>query len=321
MAKIELTPSQIAFAQSDDDTYEAPSDEELGQVEEQSFDDMEEPEVEEPSADENWVDDEVKEFAAGYGLEEEALSDFSSKEELERFGRLTDQRAREQARFSQFQQEAPRDQPTEEQGEAEAEKKQDEEFELFDPQHLVDENYDETTVKLGKALRATQEQVQRLQAPAPEEPSVEQEALFAKSFHEGLDQLDRSLFGNVFDDKGEVGVISNPHDLNRRAVWEAASQIQASLPPERRNLPVNMLVKRAVNMVFGDVLVKERESGGRDRAANQSRKRRPTSSSRGMNRTSHMSPQQQDAEDAAAIANSPELKKFWAKSQRENGVV
>ena len=329
MAKIELTPSQIAFAQSDDSIYEAPTDQELAEVEEEVYEeeqpaDLDSSDLENTEGDNEWIDDEVKEFAAGYLLDAEAISkEFKNKEELERFGRLTDQRIKEQARFAQFQQAAPRSQEQEVEGQAEAtdSQQESEDFELFDPQKLVDDNYDETTVSLGKALRATQEQLQELKNRGPEQAALKQEAEFAQAFHKNLDQLDRSLFGSVFDENGKLGVISSPHDLNRRAVWEAASQIQSSIPPNGAEIPVEMLIKRAVNMVFGDVLSKEKEPGGRQKARAQSRKRRPTSSNRNMNHTSFIDPNEQDAQDARSIAQAPDVKKFFEKAQRQNGVV
>jgi hypothetical protein len=332
MAKIELTPSQIAFAQSDSDIYEAPTDQELAEVEEEGYEeeqpsDLDSSDLEDVNAEADgneWIDDEVKKFAAGYLLDAAAISkEFKNKEELERFGRLTDQRIKEQARFRQFEQAAPRsqEQEVEDQPDSTDSQQESQDYELFDPQKLVDDNYDETTVSLGKALRATQEQLQELKNKGPEQAALKQEAEFAQSFHKNLDQLDRSLFGSVFDENGGLGVISNPHDLNRRAVWEAASQIQSSIPSNGAEIPVEMLIKRAVNMVFGDVLSRENESGGSQRAKAQSRKRRPTSSSRGMNRTSFVDPNEQDAQDARSIAQAPDVKKFFEKAQRQNGVV
>jgi len=334
MAKISLTPSQIAFAESDERFYEPPADEQLSELEEESDSEVEAEEEEEdddvvaeadsdeeevqPEETQSWLDDDARAYAKSYGLSEGDLDKYSSMEELQRFGELTDRRIKEQTQFNQYQQREPLPQ------EPEAEDQTGSDDGLYDVQKLIDENYDETTVALGKALRDTQQLVKQMSAErdkATETQNLQREAEFAKKFHQSLDAFDKGLFGRVFDESENVGTISDPHDMNRRAVWEAATRIHASMPAEAQSMDDNLLIKRAVNMAFGDVRIDQTSESRADKAKSQSRKRRPTSSGRNMNKTAAVTPDQQSQDDVSAIARSPELRKFWEKSQRDNGVV
>jgi hypothetical protein len=325
MEKIELTPAEKAFAR--DEEYDPAEGREV--MEDDLHDDsddsmveddyLDEPEEESPS--EGWLDDEALTFAKGYNLSEKDLEEFSSMEELERFGELTDRRIANSS-FQQYQQQPPREQEPDAEPDAEESKQ----FELYDPQHLIDENYDETTVQLGKALRETQEMLNRVMPladeaeKAREAAALEQQATFAQKFHKTLDGFDGGLFGTVFDATDKVGGISTPHDENRRAVWQAAEKIIEATPVGNDSLDDEQLIKRAVSIAFGGI--KERGSTSRSAgaAAKQSRRRRPTSSNRRMSQSRRTSELQSESDDVNEIAQSPKVEKMWSQFQRENGM-
>ncbi len=330
MAKIELTPAEKAFAR--DEEYDPAEGREVmeGELHDDSDDSMveddylDEPEEEqEEASSEGWLDDEALTFARGYGLSEKDLEDFSSMAELERFGEMTDRRIANSS-FQQYQQEPPREQEQEQEPEPEVDEPK--QFELYDPQHLIDENYDETTVQLGKALRETQEMLNRVMPLADEAEKtreaavLEQQATFAQKFHKTLDGFDGGLFGTVFDATEKVGDISTPHDENRRAVWQAAEKIMEATPVSNDSLDDEQLIRRAVSIAFGGI--KERGSTSRSAgsAAKQSRRRRPTSSNRRMSQSRRTSDSLSESDDVNEIAQSPKVEKMWSQFQRENGM-
>ena len=328
MEKIELTPAELALAR--DEEYDPTQDAELAEEQDEQLeedfveeDSDVEPEEEAPVEDqlpEKWYDEEALKYAKSYNLSESDLDSFSNFDELQRFGEMTDRRIANSG-FQQYQQQPPREQEEVEQPEEESANQ----FELYDPQHLIDENYDETTVNLGKALRETQEMLNRVMPLAEEAERTralevqEQQATFAKTFHKTLDNFDAGLFGTVFDATESVGEISNPHDENRRAVWNAAEKIIQATPVENDSLDDKTLIKRAVGIAFGGV--KERGSASRSvtAAAKQSRKRRPTSSNRRMSQGPRTDVSTSQSDDVQRIAESPAVQKMWSQFQRDNG--
>jgi len=328
MAKIELTPAEKAFAR--DEEYdpaegrevmedELHDDSDDSMVEDDYLDEPEEEQEEAPS--EGWLDDEALTFAKGYNLSEKDLEEFSSMAELERFGELTDRRIANSS-FQQYQQEPPREQEQEPEPEADEAKQ----FELYDPQHLIDENYDETTVQLGKALRETQEMLNRVMPLADEAEKtretavLEQQATFAQKFHKTLDGFDGGLFGTVFDQTDSIGVISSPHDENRRAVWHAAEKIMGATPVSNDSLNDEQLIRRAISIAFGGIKERGATSRSAGSAAKQSRRRRPTSSNRRMSQSRRTSDSESQSDDVSEIAASPKVEKMWSQFQRENGM-
>ena len=328
MAKIELTPAEKAFAR--DEEYdpaegredledELHDDSDDSMVEDDYLDEPEEEQEEAPS--EGWLDDEALTFAKGYNLSEKDLEEFSSMAELERFGELTDRRIANSS-FQQYQQEPPREQEPE----AEPEVDEPKQFELYDPQHLIDENYDETTVQLGKALRETQEMLNRVMPLADEAEKtreaavLEQQATFAQKFHKTLDGFDGGLFGTVFDSTEGVGVISSPHDENRRAVWQVAQKIMDATPVSNDSLDDEQLIKRAISVAFGGIKERGSTSTSAGSAAKQSRRRRPTSSNRRMSQSRRTSDSLSESDDVNEIASSPKVEKMWSQFQRDNGM-
>lgn len=328
MEKIELTPAELALAR--DEEYDPTQDAELAEEQDEQLeeefveeDSDVEPEEEAPVEDqlpEKWYDEEALKYAKSYNLSESDLDSFSNFDELQRFGEMTDRRIANSG-FQQYQQQPPREQEEVEKPEEESAKQ----FELYDPQHLIDENYDETTVNLGKALRETQEMLNRVMPLAEEAERTrdlqrqEQQATFAKTFHKTLDNFDAGLFGTVFDATESVGEISNPHDENRRAVWNAAEKIIQATPVDNDSLDDETLIKRAVSIAFGGV--KERGSASRSvtAAAKQSRKRRPTSSNRRMSQGPRTDVSTSQSDDVQRIAESPAVQKMWSQFQRDNG--
>lgn len=282
-----------------------------------------------------WLDDAAKAYAASYGLSDEDMQQFGSLEELERFGRLSDQRISAASGGDA----SPADKGAASDGAATGQQAADTqsaavELQLVDPQKFIDEGYDETTVGLARALRQTQEVLQSvlpLTRDLATRTQAEQEAGKRRElteFHQALDQIDPILFGKMHDGD-TVKDVSVAHDGNRKAVLETAGKLRVAIANNFRQRGMEpvmpspaVLAQRAANLVFGP--------GGRtpnSRLANadaireQSRKRRPANGGARRDQGGKFagSGGAADQDDPAAIAQNPEIKKFFRDAQRANG--
>lgn len=317
--KVQLTPRQIALAsgKNPSDVDDEVDDVQIEAAEDEASEDAVSDESNEteyfPDDDyepegEDWLDDKAKAYAASYGLTDQDLKSFGSMEDLERFGQLTDRRLATQ--YQEFQQKPPKETdssktPTGNTGP----------FELFDPQKLIDDNYDDTTVGLGKALRATQEALQKIMSNSGEAPDE------FRDFDSSLDKMDESLFGTAFDAKGKRRQLSAAHAANRRAVFDAMDMVSRSVEAQQKEsgqemqIPQDILLQRAVSIAFGDVRSRPKNTAALQQ---QSRRRRPAGG-RANGSMGAVIPRTTSDEDVAAIARSPKIRSFWEKAQRENG--
>lgn len=353
--KISLTPKEIAIASDSnsdltfadeasdqevfDDAHEESTEDEAVAADLPSeadyFDDEPaEDAVAEPEGSSlpDWLDDDAKAYAESYGLSDEDIQSFSSMDDLERFGQMTDRRVASQLAVKEGPQDSVEEQKPEASDEPEA--KDDaglpsKVVELYDPQVLLDDNYDDTTVGLGKALRQTQEALNALLPMAEKNlarEKQEHEQLARQSeqeFHESLDSLDESVFGTRFDKNGNSRELSVSHKANREAVFNAMENLKGYYAAQENasgkdvTVPQKVLVQRAVAVAFGDVRTRP-SSGDTGKLQRQSRKRRPTGGKTSRNHAPVPVSTSAD-EDVSKIANSPKMKSFWEKAQRENG--
>lgn len=356
---ITLTPRQAALASGDEEQYQSLSasdtnpqpttsaaDNESGESnDEESLDDDVElsdqdgtdtnvDSEERPSGDSSgedgspsWLKDGDLEYASSFGLTKEDLSQFENRADLQRFGRLTDQRALQQRRSSK----TPESQDAAKQsqdnakvaGNATDKASLDADFELVDPEKYVAAQYDEETVNLAKSLRKTQEILksvlpiaQSITKSQESEQETQQRQLFSE-FDKSLDALNDPLFGKTSKDGATV--LPTAQNENRKAVWSAMQEIQdianqaaISNGQAPTQIPVGILVERARSMLFAD-----NQRSRAEAIKEQSKRRRPAS---GGNRGSQMPSGEADPDSPAAILKSPQIRDFWDKTQRQNGM-
>ncbi len=365
---IKLTPKQIALARGDDDEYESLSgsagstmagdisdslpdsngDDDDGSSFELS--DQEDDRsvsggdegvsgsgsgtegLDDSEAGPAWLKAGDLDYAKSYGLSAEDLSQFNSRAELQRFGRLTDQRMLQSRKFfpGDSQDDGKEQGSTQDASKADAEQNKaggkvstdDVDLELVDPEKYVAANYDDETVALAKALRKTQELLKSV-LPVAQSISKTQESEQQKSrdqyfdeFEKALDSYSDPLFGVSGKDGSKL--LTTQTD-NRQAVWVAMREIQATADQAAiakgqspTQIPVGILVERARNMLFT-----ENTGYNKNAIKEQSKRRRPAS---GGNRGSQMPSGEAEPDSAAAIAKSPKVKEFWQRVQRQNGM-
>ena len=311
------TPSEDDLPPEDDQDYYEKQAESAEEAEE---------EVSEDEAGPSWLDDETKAYGRSYGLSDEDLAQFDSKEQLEKFGQMTDRRLASQPAYQEYQQSPPapqKEQPPEpESTDSQSEAEPDEE--LIDIEAMREQNYDTFAIKMAERINAkTIEDRKRAEAEAE---SIRQKA--ERDFHGALNELDEAVFGTMGSD-GQPQKLNRQQEENRKAVYSVVEKLyldlqnQAQRTGQPMDVPMSSLVGRATRMVFNED-VNPRESQERtERVKAQSRKRRPSSSpNRGQSATSKgpVSPETGD-EDVAAIVQSPQMRAFWEKTQRQNGLL
>lgn len=284
-----------------------------------------------------WLKDGDLDYAKSYGLSVEDLGQFGNRAELQRFGRLTDQRLMQQRKYGKQEQTQAGSQDDSQQDDTQAAKQgsqapaggnvasaggnAEDELELVDPQKYIDANYDDETIGLAKALRKTQELLKAVLPVAKsltknqESEQEKQQEKILVEFEKSLDSLSDPLFGKT----GKDGKLLPAQHENRKAVWLAMNEIQESANQAAiasgktpTQIPVGILVERARSMLFADS-----PSSRKDAIREQSRRRRPAS---GGNRGSQMPSGEADPDSPTAIAKSPKLREFWERTQRQNGM-
>ncbi|MEO1615055.1 MAG: hypothetical protein AAFV88_04345 [Planctomycetota bacterium] len=283
----------------------------------------------EPDGESKWFEnEETQQFAQSYGLSAKDLTEFESKEELERFGRMVDRNLASGTQpatsqipgFQQHQQPEPRPQAKQEPAATESADQDDDVDQPFDIEKMKAENYDENFIRVAKAHNRQIEQ--RKQQEVESQQRAHHDALV--SFHKALDSLDESQFGKVFDEGGgRVKQIGNVHQMNRDSVFQTMQRMYDSLAVQgQANIPIEHIARRAAGIVMGDMVSQKTEPDPKrtESVRRQSRKRRPTSSGARSGGSNAPAPQG-GSDEVAEVANNPKLKQFWDKVQRQNGAV
>lgn len=204
---IELTAREIAIARGEDpDKIDEPLAEEEGEGTDAAAPSSEEA-VAEGSAEEApaaeaepttqttpestaWVDDTIKFVAEKYGLADDELKSFATREQFTSFVRALDKR------LPQAEEKAP---------EPKAAESTDPRFDAEGNVNLeyFEKNFDEDTMALAKALRASQEKTTQFEQFIESQRAAQQEAAFvayANAFHDALDARNPDFYGKSLVD-------------------------------------------------------------------------------------------------------------------------
>jgi hypothetical protein len=209
------------------------------------------------SSDPEWVDDDVKAEAAAYGLDESDLSEFTSREELDRALRLFDKKALDAGRKAMAESEETRtrnekgqfvkkESDENETGESKAAKQNSNRYEIG----LSKDEYDDKLVDVLSGLNDhLDSRLSMIEAFIAEERSRAEENRF-DSLVDSLGHPD--LFGKTGHE--------SPQELERRKDLLVAVKAQM-IGLERLGRPSDMddkLISRVANMVFPAELGKKR---------------------------------------------------------------
>jgi hypothetical protein len=301
-----------------------PQQEPEGDIDQSVEDEPSEPAEASEDAGPEWIDDDVREFANSYGIEDDELKSFESATDFQRACRLLDRT------MTRTLAAAKKDETdTEEKGPEPKEEAAAEEEDLsLDPSAY--EGYDDETIRVVKAAKKLQEENKSIRdelANMSKQVREEfdrihrdrQEALHAMElsrFHDSLDKMDENLFGG---DKP----LTEEADARRKAVWDAYQMIVKAQGNVTTNRPsMEVLVKRAAMLAHGDEMI---EAERKRIVQDINRQSRGARKAPGRTKVVANPPTKEEAETiheaAQRIANSPEIVSVFDKYTDENGSV
>lgn len=315
--EITLTEREIAIARGEDPDVIQPAAE-VPEVEDaqETVEETSEAVVADEPTEPTWINDDVRDLATSYGMSDDDLQGFTTEEEFRKAGLLLDK----QLLDGQAKEEASTTPPTP------ATEVKEEEEQLIDPQWYVDNDYDEETVKMAKALRRQQELRKEDRQTIEDlktwrqnfETSVQEQEVQRRTidFHETADKLDEKLFGKAYDDRGLVQKLDQKHDENRAKLWEAMQTLEAGIIARAQTKgvapalpPWSVLMQRAHQIAFPETITARKRDQRIEDATKQSAKRRPVGT-QGAARPNRVT----DTNDPVSIANSPEILDWWKKN-------
>ena len=270
----------------------------------------------------SWVDSEAEALGKSYGLDKSQIEGFSSKDDFLRAARMMDSNL--------VRKEEPK---VEKAPESKAPEKSDtlshDDLDKF-IEEMKAEGYDEKSVRLAVIAKQALDENKALNAKfSPLEKQLsEMRSVYEKQvqdqranqFNAEVDKLHPDLFGKSRDESGKFISMDKKHSDNRQKLYEAAETIVEGMVrrAEKTGQPLNIpapdvVLKRAMNLAFGDDLLNLERSKFQNKAVQQSKTRRSVGTSRPAI-TSRTEPG-----SAQDIANSPEIVAAWKKFTSENG--
>lgn len=321
-----LTPRMVAIAKGEDpDAIVPESETEDAPTEDTSVDEPEqaevaegesEPEVESPTS---WVTADDRKRALAYGLDQEDLDAYGSREE---FGRVTRALDKAWSRLNPTERTTPT---------AEPETKAPEAVDDTNPRDAngrlnlayFEKNFDEATVELVREQIANSDARDK-QNQAIESFRQEQEQQLWQShvneFHRSAESLRPDFFGRTVDKSGLPLQLSNEELDRRQKLWDAAEIIQDHMvkSQQRQNLPPSLppwpqVLKQAEQLAFGDEIAKHAKAAEQatrvsqlKRVAAQSQKRRGVATT-GSSRAAYRGAPPENQHSTEAILQHPDV--------------
>lgn len=254
-----------------------------------------------------WVDDDVRDYAASYGISEEDLSDFGSFAQLQRVGTMLDRRftmaaaqgeqdgqqSSQQSGQQALSGSGENQQVTGGSGKEGKDPGPIDRLKPLDRNRYVEAKYGDAELDLVDQLNATIEAVRQfmpgLQQQAEQQLSQQQEAM-ERDFHKSLDDLDPEIYGKAMDGDKLAGRLNPAFEENRRAVRETMVLLQRGIvrDAEQRGVQPEIPSVRALAMRAAKIVEQAVSSGNssgsaqsrtqasrQQQAVDQSRKRRP----------------------------------------------
>jgi hypothetical protein len=284
-----------------------------------------------------WIDQDTIDLAAAYGVSEERLKKFSSKEDFQNAASFLDEQMRASTKGPQTK--------VDPLGEPESQtdpppaitpppvEKKGGEVEQFDIEALRKEGYDEHSLKLFEAVnqerRLRAEQAKQLETAVTfVEDIKKQQELVARQqqqkvvydYHTNVDQLSESRFGRAIDEHGRFAQITVEQKSNRDRLWAAADAVARNIQASGRPLPpMKTLLKRAEAFEFAHELVAEESQKLKDGLKAQSSMRRPAGTNRPVAGAKPPAAGAAINDRVNYIVNDPEFNRLYNQLEAESG--
>lgn len=317
---LELTPREIAIAEGNDpDEVGQPA--ETDATTETAVAETKPAEVAAAQPPKPWFEDYDRTVASTFGLSDDDLKDFSSREE---FGRVIKHLAK--VRQSQPKAEPQKQEPAKTEAVVE-DADQPEVNGKINPAYYEKraDEYDADTIRIIKQQRALQDKLEAIEQQGEQRSKqLEEQQAAAEyqrqmdAFHDACDAVDPELFGKSLDEFGNPVDLTDDAAANRKSALEEvywlsqriiAEQQAKGLPPAVPSFP--QLLKQAIPRAFADQLAKREAEKKKQAAISQSREIRPAAGSNGAAAARRAPVTQSD--DPDEIANDPEIVAFWNK--------
>jgi len=259
-----------------------------------------------------WVTEDLKTLAKSYGVSEEELTGFGSESVFRHAAALYDRQL-----MSPPKKETPSGEP-----ERQVPKKEDE-LDL-DVEAYRESGFDEHSLNLVRYAKNLKTELDDLKFEVAKSTAAEVERERQQGawiFHSAVDQMDESRYGRLVKD-GVVRQLGTAEEKARQELFDMAETLRFVLETRAAETgrpaelpPTSVLLQRAEQLAFGEDIRKQERSRLRERAMDQSKRRRPVP---GRGRTS-APPQKEESDPVKAIANHPAVKAFWDDAQAKNG--
>lgn len=242
----------------------------------------------------DWIDDDVKELAESYGIDEESLGSFADAADFKRFAAIYEkQLAATPEKADDKGGKKVADPPPAKEEEVVADE------DGLDPKWFEDNGYDEQTVKIVKA-------VTRMQGMAARIEQLEQQ-LAEEGTRREREAFDREI-GTLGDRYGAGDKLTKAQKEARSKLADAVEVVSQTLAKRGEKASRAVVLKRAELVAFGDeILAEEREK--QKEALSQSVKKQ-SAKRRSVGRNTKPPARRErpgEANSAKAIANLPEL--------------
>jgi hypothetical protein len=276
-----------------------------------------------PADDRSWLDETTKTLSKVYGMTDEDLAEFKSREDFDRTTRIIERRLLSSVQQNNGQEPAgkvtpPPTQPTT------PETPPADPLAEFDPANW--EGYDDKTKKMVQSHREALERLARVEQSSQEIVRLAQEAdrkRYLDFFHDTTDGLEEGLFGRTLKE-GKPAELNPEHNANRAKLWEAVHTLTAGIEARARETgaqpsmpPFKILLDRAAKLAFGDQLQKIERDRQTSKIREQSKLVRKVATHRtssGSGRSPNGRFTQAAAgpqETVSALVENPQLKAMW----------
>ena len=182
-----------------------------------------------------------------------------------------------------------------------------------------EEQYDDDTVNVVKHTLDLEQRLAGMESMMQQDRQdavLQGHDAFINEFHSAVDGMDEELYGRQVVNGSVVNLGVSP-DGNRRQLYEQAMVLREGIeqralstgqPAKSLTLPI--LLKRAEQLAFGDVLRTRDQQGFQEKVSQQSRRRRSVATGT-RPKTAPLPPVAAEVDAAQDIANHPDVIKLW----------
>jgi hypothetical protein len=292
-----------------------------------------------------WLNDESREFYKSYGLSDDELSGFQSKDEADRLARILD---RQYASFGEAARKAAQPaaakpaemapaQPAPAATPAAAPT-----FTRVDIARLKAAGYDDETIaelarpnqafdaleRLEKERAAERAELSEIKQHFTSWQQYQQEQQQQRLFdavHQAIDGMNDDKFGKAFGDDGRAQQFTNEQWERRQKIYQQAEILAAGHASQGLPVPsLPSLLRRANQMVFGGEIAAQARAAVHQDIQKQSAQRRPVATqprdTSGRFAEKPANPFNLN-EYVSQVANSPDLVAQWNRIQQESGAA